>query len=181
MQLVIADTGPINYLLLIGHIDILPALFEKVILPADSLTELGAGETAAIALAVELHADLLLMDDRRGVSAALQRGLTVTVTQRSIGHGVACNSGSGGFVSVSASPRTDRGSTNGDSSAGGLHRLPEHSAQRYKRALVPFVDHGIDLLPTPGSDWGDPTRRQNRRGPFLPVTDFQNLYLLFSQ
>ena len=34
MQLVIADTGPINYLILIGHIDILPTLFQKVILPA---------------------------------------------------------------------------------------------------------------------------------------------------
>jgi hypothetical protein len=32
MQLVVADTGPINYLILIGHIDILPAMFPKVIL-----------------------------------------------------------------------------------------------------------------------------------------------------
>ena len=31
MRLVIADTGPVNYLLLIGHIDLLPAPFEKVI------------------------------------------------------------------------------------------------------------------------------------------------------
>ena len=50
------------------------------LLTIDSLAELGAGETAAITLAVELHADLLLMDDRRGVTAALQRGLTVTGT-----------------------------------------------------------------------------------------------------
>ena len=34
MQLVIADTGPINYLILIGHIDVLSILFERVILPA---------------------------------------------------------------------------------------------------------------------------------------------------
>jgi predicted nucleic acid-binding protein len=33
VQLVIADTGPINYLLLIEQIDILPVLFERVILP----------------------------------------------------------------------------------------------------------------------------------------------------
>ena len=42
MQLVIADTGPINYLVLIGHIDILPALFEKVILPSIVRDELTA-------------------------------------------------------------------------------------------------------------------------------------------
>lgn len=113
MQLVVADTGPVNYLVLIGHIDILPALFETVILPSavrdeladpntpgvvrqwardlpalakvqdtstpvSSTVELGAGEAAAIALAVALHADLLLMDDRRGVMAALREGLAVT-------------------------------------------------------------------------------------------------------
>ncbi len=117
VQLVIADTGPINYLILIGHIDILPAMFEKVLLPSavrdelsnadtpesvrnwmasppawvevrqttttstdDGEAELGAGETAAITLATELHADLLLMDDRRGVAVALRKGLTVTGT-----------------------------------------------------------------------------------------------------
>lgn len=115
MQLVIADTSPINYLILIGHIDVLHSLFERVILPsvvrdelkdappqvrlwiADrpawvevrittdslrdaSLQDLDAGEEDAIALAVELHADLLLMDDREGVLAARRRGLTVTGT-----------------------------------------------------------------------------------------------------
>jgi len=33
VRLVIADTGPVNYLILIGHIGLLPTLFEKVILP----------------------------------------------------------------------------------------------------------------------------------------------------
>jgi predicted nucleic acid-binding protein len=42
VQLVIADTGPVNYLILIGHIDILPALFEKVILPSGVRDELTA-------------------------------------------------------------------------------------------------------------------------------------------
>ena len=122
MQLVIADTGPVNYLLLIGHIEILPALFERVILPSAvkdelanpdtpllvrnwiaappswvnvrhtakplsniSMAELGAGETEAITLAVELHADLLLMDDRRGVRAALNKGFRVAGTLAILG------------------------------------------------------------------------------------------------
>jgi len=116
VRLVIADTSPINYLLLIGHIDILPSLFEKVILPAAvwdelkhpkappvvrdwvaapppwvdvrpskplldaSLEALDAGEGAAIALAIDLHADLLLMDDDEGVTAARRKGLEVTGT-----------------------------------------------------------------------------------------------------
>lgn len=117
MLLVIADTSPINYLLLIGRIEILPALFKNVILPSEvrdelakpnaplsvrnwitnppswvdvretassfddaSLTRLDAGEAAAIILAVELHADLLLMDDREGVIAARRKGFTVAGT-----------------------------------------------------------------------------------------------------
>lgn len=118
MRLVIADTGPINYLVLIGHIDLLPALFEKVILPSAVQAELTArrapssvrdwiasppswvevretsidfksdpllkgihaGEGAAITLAAALRADLLLMDDRKGVKAARRKGLRVTGT-----------------------------------------------------------------------------------------------------
>jgi len=40
VRLVIADTGPINYLILIGHIELLPVLFEKVTLPAAVQSEL---------------------------------------------------------------------------------------------------------------------------------------------
>jgi predicted nucleic acid-binding protein len=118
VRLVIADTSPINYLLLIGHIDILPALFSKVILPAvvrdelrhpkapllvrdwiarppewvelrqtpanyvrdRALAGLDAGEEDAIALALELRADLLVMDDEEGVTAARAKGLEVTGT-----------------------------------------------------------------------------------------------------
>ena len=117
MQLIVTDIGPVNYLILIGHIDILPAMFKKVLLPTavrdelsdadtpepvrnwmesppawvevrettvnstdDNEADLGAGETAAISLAAELHADLLLMDDRRGAAVALRKGLMVTGT-----------------------------------------------------------------------------------------------------
>lgn len=118
MQLVISDTGPINYLVLIGHIELLPTLFERVIMPfavreelsapktpfvvrdwlahtpawlevrtspapssSDAaLSLLGAGERDAITLAAALGADLLLMDDRDGVKAALRKGLTTTGT-----------------------------------------------------------------------------------------------------
>lgn len=117
MRLVIADTGPVNYLILIGHIDLLPALFEKVILPStvqnelasrkapsavrqwvaalpdwlevrgappgepdEALKRIDAGERAAIQLAVSLHADLLLMDDRKGVRTARNKGFRVTGT-----------------------------------------------------------------------------------------------------
>lgn len=117
-MLVIADTSPVNYLLLIGHIDVLPDLFGKVILPsivrdelakpgtplavrdwiadppswvdvrpatthagdAVSLEGLDEGEVAAIILAAELHADLLLMDDRDGVIVARSKGFAVTGT-----------------------------------------------------------------------------------------------------
>ena len=116
MQLVIADTGPINYLILIDHVDILPALFERVVLPSavrdelarskappvvqkwiaeppswvdvrpvvqvhdPALDKLDAGEEDAIALAIELHADLPMMDDREGVIVARRKGFRVAGT-----------------------------------------------------------------------------------------------------
>jgi predicted nucleic acid-binding protein len=45
-----------------------------------SMEMLDAGEASAIALAMELHADLLLMDDREGVVAARRKGIEVTGT-----------------------------------------------------------------------------------------------------
>jgi predicted nucleic acid-binding protein len=45
-----------------------------------SLKRLDVGERAAITLAVELHADLLLMDDREGVFAARRKGFRVAGT-----------------------------------------------------------------------------------------------------
>lgn len=102
--------------MLIGCSDILPALFEKVLVPTlvrnelahseapeivrvwienpphwlevrvapaiddASLQPLDDGERAAIALAVALKADLILMDDRAGVAVARSKGFAVTGT-----------------------------------------------------------------------------------------------------
>jgi len=59
-------------------IDILPTPAVQSDDPA--LTTLDSGERAAIVLAKSLKADLLLIDDRSGASAAQQRGLMVTGT-----------------------------------------------------------------------------------------------------
>lgn len=42
MRLVIADTGPVNYLILIGRIDLLPRMFERVVLPVPVHAELSS-------------------------------------------------------------------------------------------------------------------------------------------
>ena len=53
----------------------------EVLSPPDAaLMELGPGEREAIQLAHDEHADLLLIDERIGVSAARRRGLAVTGT-----------------------------------------------------------------------------------------------------
>jgi predicted nucleic acid-binding protein len=48
VRLVIADTSPINYLLLIGHIDIIPALFDRVTVPATVAKELRHPKAPAV-------------------------------------------------------------------------------------------------------------------------------------
>ena len=60
-----------------------------------AVTDLGRGETAAITLAIELNADLLLMDERRGVKEARRRGLEVTGTL-----GVLSRAGRSGLVDL---------------------------------------------------------------------------------
>jgi predicted nucleic acid-binding protein len=45
VRAVVADTGPIHYLVLIGHIEILPALFEQVIIPTAVREEMARPET----------------------------------------------------------------------------------------------------------------------------------------
>lgn len=39
-MIVVADTSPINYLVLIGHIDLLDALYERVLIPSEVHSEL---------------------------------------------------------------------------------------------------------------------------------------------
>ena len=54
-------------------------------MPVDSIDDaalqpLGAGERAAITLALSMHADLILIDERKGTSVAIAKGFTVTGT-----------------------------------------------------------------------------------------------------
>jgi predicted nucleic acid-binding protein len=112
----VADTSPVNYLILIQEINILQKLYEKVALPPAVYAELlhpsadrkvrawiahpppwmevraterkivelsetlDPGERDAIALAGELGADALIIDDRQGRVAAAQRGIPVIGT-----------------------------------------------------------------------------------------------------
>lgn len=46
----------------------------------DTLGQLGAGERDAITLALDLHVGLILIDERKGTRAALNKGLDVTGT-----------------------------------------------------------------------------------------------------
>ena len=105
-MIVVCDTSPVNYLVLIDGIDLLPQLFTTVVLPAGVLAELqhprtpprvaswarqlppwvrvispkgpvedvglGRGEAEAIAIATQVRADAVLIDDARvfhGVTA----------------------------------------------------------------------------------------------------------------
>ena len=117
LRVVISDTSPLHYLILVGHVELLPDLYTEVLIPkavadelrrpatpepvqrwiADppqwlrvvplsaqpsfrSLEHLDRGEHDAIVLALQLKADLVLMDDREGVEEARGLGLSVTGT-----------------------------------------------------------------------------------------------------
>lgn len=115
-MIVISDTSPILYLLLINHLDLLPQLYGQVIIPemvrdelADpgtpvelqqwinhppewlivqpvtrtpdaTLSNLNPGEQAAITLAQECLADLLIIDERAGRRAATNLGISIIGT-----------------------------------------------------------------------------------------------------
>lgn len=114
-MIVVSDTSPINYLLLIDQIDLLPHLFQQIIIPdlvRDEMIDPGAppilqqwianppswltvqavssvdktlsaldpGEQAAITLAQQLPADLLIVDERLGRQIASERGIPIIGT-----------------------------------------------------------------------------------------------------
>src|SRR6266478_6379354 len=113
-MVVVADTSPINYLVLIGQIEILPRLYSRILIPpavlgelkhqvapkpvrdwvanpptwlevlapksSFTIAQLDLGESEAIALAMEMHAALLLIDEQAGPQEAARRGLKVAGT-----------------------------------------------------------------------------------------------------
>jgi predicted nucleic acid-binding protein len=113
-MVVVADTSPINYLILIGQIGLLRQLYTRILIPPAVLAELthpltpepvrgwarnppqwleihppkhslalaqlDPGESEAIALATEMHADVLLIDEQAGRQEAVRRGLRVAGT-----------------------------------------------------------------------------------------------------
>ncbi len=112
---VVSDSSPLHYLVLCDAIEVLPQLFDRVIVPKAVVVELshahtparvrewlaappawvevraatrslafgvklGSGEAEAIALALELKPDAVLMDDHKATMAARQEGLAVVAT-----------------------------------------------------------------------------------------------------
>ena len=114
MILVVADAGPIRYLVVTGFVDVLPRLFDRIVIPEyvirtelrDTKTprevqawasaapawvevrapaqreEMGLhrGESDAIALAMELKAFAVLLDDADAREVAARKGLAATGT-----------------------------------------------------------------------------------------------------
>lgn len=115
-MIVVADTSPLNYLIRLGHADVLREIYGRVLIPHAVLTEmqhpdapsevrawasappawlehkqvqqldgtlaseLGAGEREAISLALEVAADVLLIDERAGRQQAEARHIEVAGT-----------------------------------------------------------------------------------------------------
>lgn len=124
-MIVVADTSPLNYLILIGAVDLLPSLYGSIYTAPACVSELRApgapeevrrwfenrpdwmvttapeevsdprlahldlGEREAISLALQLRADLVLIDERDGRMAAEACGLSVAGTLRVLAEGAA--------------------------------------------------------------------------------------------
>jgi len=113
--IVVSDTSPLNYLVLIQAIDVLPKLFREIYVPTHVMRELqhprtpevikawaksppdwlhihtphttfpagnllDPGEAAALALAKELNAAAVLIDERKGRRIAKEQGFTTLGT-----------------------------------------------------------------------------------------------------
>ncbi|MCU0238436.1 MAG: DUF3368 domain-containing protein [Pyrinomonadaceae bacterium] len=110
-MIIISDTSPLNYLVLIDEIDLLEKIYQSVIIPSSVYAELNhqktsqkvrnwlaekpnwliiksavnpfsvdtfgldIGETEAIQIALELKADLVIIDERNGRKIAQEQGL----------------------------------------------------------------------------------------------------------
>ena len=115
-MIVVADSSPFILLLNIGHIEVLPQLFNRVVIPPAVAAELLApsrpqsvrdfitappvwlaiqrpttlqqiphlhpGESEALSLAIEIRADLLLIDERTAYREAVARNLNAIGTIR---------------------------------------------------------------------------------------------------
>lgn len=105
-MLVVSDTSPLTALIQIGRAALLPRLFDRIVIPPAVRTELlrehpalpdwldivapkaipieitsarlDLGESEALAVALELHADAVLLDERLGRRVARALGLRVT-------------------------------------------------------------------------------------------------------
>jgi predicted nucleic acid-binding protein len=135
MRVVVSDTSPIRYLVLIDEVELLQKLYGRILIPeavhgelqqphtpemvrlwvqgvpswvevvstSDLSTvnlvssSLDSGERQAIALALHLNADLLLMDDRAGVEEARRLGRFATGTL-----GILARGAERGFVSLAS-------------------------------------------------------------------------------
>ena len=89
MRLVVADTGPLHYLVLTGDIDLLPKLFPKVLVPQRVRDELANREAPASVRAwiaappvwLEIHADPAhgLTDDMATLDAGEQAAIALAI------------------------------------------------------------------------------------------------------
>ncbi len=165
MLVVVSDTAPLNYLVWIEAVDVLPRLYGRVLIPPAVLEELSqsntpdpvrlwlqnppawleilsprfppdprffhldSGEQAAILLALEQGANLLLIDERDGTRAALQSGLRVTGTL-----GVLDQAAARGWIDL---PRAFR-------------RLEQTSFRRPRKLMADLLEEDRKRSPKPG-------------------------------